>query len=137
MRREMNQKSRSWHLEQAQRAFNAYIRERDKGRACISCGTQKPGIKYEAGHYRTVGAQPSLRFNEDNCHLQCAFNCNHHRSGNVVDYRIGLVERIGVERVEALEKDQPAANWTIEDIEAIKKKYLEKKRLLIEARKGE
>ena len=61
------------HLKTLQVVFNAYIRERDSNEPCISCGTTKP-VKYDAGHYYSVGAYPNVRFDEDNVHKQCSNN---------------------------------------------------------------
>lgn len=114
-------KSRSQWLAEAQAAFNSFIRARDAHLPCISCGRYHTGA-YDAGHYRSVGSMPALRFHEDNCHRQCV-PCNQHKAGNVVDYRIGLVARIGAERVAFLEGPHAAAKHTIEDAKAIKAEY--------------
>ena len=63
-------KTRGMWLKEAQAAFNKFIRLRDEGNLCISC--QKPPKKKNAGHFRPT---KELRFNEDNCHLQCE-HCN-------------------------------------------------------------
>ena len=120
-------KTRSEWLKEAQVVFNRYIRERDKDLPCVSCVQHRNS--YDAGHYRSVGAAPQLRFNEDNVHKQCV-HCNQHKSGNAIDYRINLVKRIGLERVEALESDNESAKYTIEDAKEIKKLYNEKLKLL-------
>ena len=69
-----------------------------------------------------TGAAPHLRFNEDNCHAQSKFD-NQWRAGNVVDYRIKLIERIGLERVEALEADNQVRKWTRQELIDIRDKY--------------
>ncbi len=123
-------KTRSEWLKDAQVIFNRYIRERDENLPCISCNTHH--THYDAGHYRSVGAAPQLRFNEDNVHKQCV-HCNQHKSGNAVEYRINLVRRIGIERVENLESCNDPIKYTIEDAKEIKRLYNEK---LKELRKG-
>jgi hypothetical protein len=80
------------------------------------------GSRWDAGHYRSTGAAPHLRFNEDNCHRQLVV-CNRHGSGRAVDYRIGLIARIGIERVEALENDNSVAKYTVDDLKAICFRY--------------
>jgi hypothetical protein len=125
-------KSKSDHLKDGQVAFNAFIRERDRDWPCISCGKFHTG-QYHAGHYRSVGAAPQLRFNEDNVHKQCQ-PCNLHKSGNAIEYRINLVKRIGVARVEALECDNSLPKWTVEEIKAIKMEYRTKLKELIKER---
>jgi hypothetical protein len=116
-------KSRGDHLREAQATFNRYIRLRDKDLPCISCG--KPPKKKNAGHYRSVGACPELRFDELNCHLQCE-HCNSYKSGNAIDYRINLIKKIGIESVEWLEGPHEPKKYTIDDIEEIKKHYRQK-----------
>lgn len=121
-------KSRAQWLKEAQNVFNRYIRERDKDKPCISCGRHHEG-QYHAGHYRTVGAASHLRYNEDNVHKQCA-PCNNHKSGNVVEYRINLVKRIGVDHVEALECNNTPVRHTKEDAQRIIEEYREKLKML-------
>lgn len=122
-------KSKGDHLREAQQAFNAYIRERDRlaGYPCISSGRPLDwnGNAVDAGHYRSTGAAPHLRFDENNCHAQSKHD-NRYLSGNVADYRIGLIKRIGLEAVEALERDQSVRRYTIEDLRAIKALYRQK-----------
>ena len=122
-------KTKGDHLREAQQAFNAYIRERDRlaGYRCISSGRPLDwnGNAVDAGHYRSTGAAPHLRFDENNCHAQSKHD-NRYLSGNVSDYRIGLIKRIGLEAVEALERDQSARRYTIEDLQAIKALYRQK-----------
>lgn len=118
------QKTRAQWLREAQAAFNAWIRARDANQPCISCGRHHQG-QYHAGHYRSVGAMPALRFCEDNVHKQCA-PCNNHKSGNVVEYRIGLVKRIGLARVEWLEGPHDLVKYSIEDAKRIRDEYRQK-----------
>lgn len=126
-------KTRSQWLKEAQIEFNRYIRERDRDLPCISCGRFHGG-SYDAGHYRSVGAAPQLRFDEDNCHKQCV-PCNQHKSGNAIEYRRGLVWRIGLLSVEALEAANNTRRWTIEDAKRIKAEYKAKTAELIRNRK--
>lgn len=83
-----------------QTLFNTWVRLRDAGKPCISCGS-KLGEKYDAGHYFSCGAYPNLRFNPDNVHAQCV-HCNQHKHGNIAEYAKGLTLRIGQERFDAL-----------------------------------
>lgn len=115
-------KSRSDHMKDAQKAFNAFIRERDAGNPCISCDTTA-SVQYCAGHYRTVGACPELRFEPLNVHLQCNKNCNLEKSGNIVEYRIRLVRKIGADKVKWLEGPHEAKKYTVEELKAITAHY--------------
>ncbi len=114
-------KPRSEHAREAQAAFNAWVRERDADQPCISCGRHHQG-KYDAGHFRSVGSNPALRFEPLNCHKQCV-PCNRHKSGNAIEYRIGLVAKIGAANVEWLEGPHEPKRYSIDDLKAIKAKY--------------
>lgn len=122
-------KTKGDHLREAQQAFNAFIRERDRleGHCCISSGRPLDwnGNAVDAGHYRSVGSAPHLRFNEMNCNAQSKHD-NRYLSGNVAEYRLGLIARYGLEAVETLERDQSVRRYTIEDLQAIKALYRQK-----------
>lgn len=121
-------KSRADHLKEAQQAFNEYIRLRDADKPCISCDRHHQG-KYDAGHYRSVGACPELRFDEDNVHKQCS-PCNTQLSGNILEYRIRLIQRIGADRVAWLEGKHEPLKLSIEQIKALKAHFRAKAREL-------
>lgn len=118
-------KSRAdWHKE-AQAALNKWVREvRDAGKPCISCGRHHQG-QLHAGHYLSRGAHPNLALVENNLALQCA-PCNVHLSGNQILFRRGLVERIGLAAVEALESDNEPRKYSIEQLQTIKADYLQR-----------
>ena len=122
-------KSRADHLKDTQQAFNAWIRARDAGQPCISCGTTAD-VQYCAGHYRTTAAAPELRFEPLNVNLQCNRNCNMGKSGNLLGYRLGLIKKIGVEAVEWLEGPHEAKKYTIEELKAMTADYRAKTREL-------
>lgn len=124
-------------LREAQVDFNKFIRTRDRDQPCISC-SKPPGdlsqlhAGRDAGHYRSIGSASHLRFHEDNCHAQCV-KCNQWGAGRAVDYRIGLVARIGLPAVEALEADNVPRKWTREGLIAIRAEYKAKTKALLEA----
>lgn len=119
---------RDWTKE-AQIAFNAFIRARDAGKPCICCGdpleSGSVGGSFDCGHYRSVGSAPHLRFDERNAHGQRK-QCNRYGAGRAVDYRIGLIARIGQSAVDAIESDQEPKRYTIEELKAIKAEYIAK-----------
>ncbi|MFA5040025.1 MAG: recombination protein NinG [Bdellovibrionales bacterium] len=102
--------------------FNAYIRARDKDKPCVSCGYIGEGRQFHAGHYRPAGNVAILRFDERNVHRQCSI-CNNHLSGNLVNYRFELINRIGLDQVEELEATNDPKQYTIEEYAEIIKKY--------------
>ena len=125
-------KPRSEHAREAQAAFNAWVRERDAEQPCISCCRHHQG-KYDAGHFRSVGSNPALRFEPLNCHKQCV-PCNRHKSGNAIEYRIGLVARIGADAVAWLEGPHEPKHYSIDDLKQIKAQYRAMTRKLQRAR---
>lgn len=131
-RKERLKTRRDWEKE-AQAAFNAFIRARDKDKPCICCGLPlsagEVGGHYDCGHYRSTGSAPHLRFVEDNAHAQRK-QCNRWGAGRAVDYRLGLIARIGLERVEALEADQTPRRYTVDELKAIREEYRRKAREL-------
>jgi len=113
-------------LKKAQAAFNAFIRSRDELKPCISCGAplnlDKLGGAFDCGHYRSVGSSPHLRFDERNAHGQCK-HCNRYLAGNHVAYRHGLIERIGLAEVEALEAEQTIRKYTKDELDRMAIEY--------------
>lgn len=116
------------YAKEAELAFNAWIRFRDRDKPCISCGRDHQG-QYHAGHYRTVKAAKQIRYHAWNVHKQCS-TCNNYDSGNIVEYRINLIKRIGQEKVEWLESNHELAKYDIEYLKRLKKVFT--KRLKIE-----
>ena len=116
---------RDW-INEAQRAFNSFVRQRDIQRPCICCGLplggEMVGGAFDCGHYRSIGSAPGLRFDERNAHAQRK-QCNRWGAGRAVDYRIGLIQRIGLEAVEALEADNQPRKWAIDELKAIRDLY--------------
>ena len=134
--RKQKLKTKSDYLKEAQAAFNAYVRARDKDDACISCGNyvlnDQIGGGWDAGHYRSTGSAPHLRFHLWNCHKQCV-KCNRFLSGNVAEYRKGLIKKIGIEKVEALESINAVENTGKKDeyLIRLKRIFNKKKRKVL------
>ena len=123
---------------EAQRAFNAWVRLRDQGLPCVSCGSTEAGGSltggyWDCGHYRSVGACPELRFEPLNAHRQCK-RCNQHQSGNVVEYRLRLIQRIGLAAVEWLEGPHEARRYSRDELRKIRDTYRAKARELRKAK---
>lgn len=124
-RREALKTRAEWERE-AQAAFNRYIRMRDMYQECISHPGKLisnfnyiTGSAVDASHYRSRGAASHLRFNVFNVHAACT-RCNRQLSGNAVEYRIRLIERIGLERVERLEADNEPRKFDIDYLKRVK-----------------
>ena len=129
LRREHRASDRAYQLKLAQTAFNAYIRERDKDLPCISSG--RTTGQMHAGHYKSVGAYPELRFCEQNCNKQ-SMKDNAWLSGNVVGYRQGLIDKYSEGVVLWLEGPHEPKKYTIDEIIEIKERYKVKLKALSE-----
>lgn len=127
-KRAFKQNDKSKLREKAQAVFNKFIRLRDKNLPCISCG-HTDGRQFHAGHFKSAGQNPQLRFNELNVHKQCSI-CNNYKSGNLAEYRINLIKKIGIENVEALEQDRSTKKYSVDDYKNIIVKYTEKSKEL-------
>lgn len=122
MRQRKGGSSRSAWIEKAQEAVNALAVFVDQGKPCICCGRwpdpSNPLEYFQAGHYRSVGSAPHLRFDLRNIHAQLS-TCNVDKAGNHTAYRIGLIDRHGLRYVEDLEADNAPRKHTIEDLKSI------------------
>ncbi|SXD48201.1 bacteriophage Lambda NinG protein [Klebsiella quasivariicola] len=134
-KRESFKTKAQWDKE-AQSAFNRYIRIRDEGKPCVSCGSPLigksnylTGSAIDASHYRSRGAASHLKFNVFNVHSACT-RCNRQLSGNAVEYRIHLIERIGLDRVERLEADNEPRRFDIPYLQRIKSIFTRRARAL-------
>ncbi len=120
-------------MAEAQVAFNDYIRTRDRFKPCISCGAEPSefgrGGGRDAGHYKSRASKAGsrFRFHPLNCWAQCK-RCNRHLNGNMVDYRVNLVKRIGLETVEEIEQNQSPKKWGHTDLRRIKAIYKRKRK---------
>lgn len=135
-------KSRAVWLREAQAAFNAWIRYRDRNDACISCGsfpTQKHGGTWDAGHYMDVGdaaAGSVLRFNTYNVHKQCV-KCNRwSNSGVKRGYRNNLINKVGKPKVLELENTRGMKDYNIEKLKRIKSIFQKRLRIRKKANKN-
>lgn len=127
-------KTRGEWIREAQAAVNKAARLRDilAGHGCISCGARPDarfGGSVDAGHYRSVGSAPHMRFYLPNIRLQCK-RCNRDLAGSSANYRKGLIERITIERVEQIESMQWTAKWSIDYLKRLKKVMSKKARRL-------
>jgi len=134
-------KTRRDYTKEAQTGVNFYARVRDAGKPCISSGrilslSFKVGGSSDAGHFRSVGSAPHLRFHLWNIHGQSKHD-NRHGYGAPSEYRKGLIARIGIEKVEMLEADQTPRKYSIDDLKRIARIFTKKAQRLIARRTNE
>ena len=84
-----------------QTVFNKYIRLRDEGKPCVSCGKHK---KLQAGHYFSVKMCDAFRFDERNVHGECA-GCNCFDESHLIGYTMNITNRIDKEELESLHNE--------------------------------
>ena len=116
-------KTNSDYVKELQTVVNRWVRLRDEGLDCISCGN--PAKKENAGHYRSAGGNPELRFEPLNVHLQCE-HCNTYLHGNLINYRINLIKKIGIRKVEWLEGNHDPSKISILRLIELKVIYKDK-----------
>lgn len=95
-------KKLSEYESEAKKAFQKWVRLRDKDLPCISCGATTSKPCWDGGHYKKAEKYSGVIFNEFNCNKQCR-KCNFYEDGNEANYRAGLVKKIGAKNVELLE----------------------------------
>lgn len=123
-------KSIVYLLENVRTACHQYIKLRDKGKPCISCGALWDST-HQAGHFYKAELYSSLKFHEHNIHSQCQ-KCNIHKEGNESPYRVALIEKFGPEYVKALdglatmERQSSHFKWDREDLQALRVYYKRK-----------
>ena len=121
-------KTLSDYEKEAKKVFQEFIRLRDKDLPCISCGKSNCP-DWAGGHYFAAGMYSGMIFNEDNCHKQCNSHCNKFLSGNLLEYRRGLIERYGidfVERIEMQANEKRAYKYSKDELQKIKEYYKNK-----------
>lgn len=109
-------------LKRTEAIVNAWVRRRDEGKPCVSCGGYH---KLQAGHFIPVGKCSYTRFDVNNIHGQCG-GCNGPGSGNLIPYRIELRKRIGDFALEKLERDfieNRCHKWSRTELNEIIEKY--------------
>lgn len=120
---------------EAQSAINAYRRQSDikAGYGCICCGEpfepDRPGGAVDAGHYLSRGSHPNLAFVEMNINAQRK-SCNRPGGTTAAKFRRGMIERYGLEAVEALESDTTPRRYRAEDYRRIRDEYRAKLKAL-------
>lgn len=123
-------------IAEAQTAFNAFTRERDKDKGCFVClrpfDQNIPGRALHAGHVRSRGAAGHLRFTEDNCLGECE-GCNGPHGAKPHQIKAGAIARIGAARFEELENDNTPKKWMRDELIAIRATYKAKLKSLKEA----
>jgi hypothetical protein len=102
-----------------------YVRLRDKGKNCISCGTAWTP-DFQCGHHYKSETFTTLRFNLDNLHGQCQ-RCNLFLEGAFDNYALNMPFRIGIKKYNDLQSlasidKQFSKVWNLENLKEIREK---------------
>lgn len=93
-------------LSNTKNTCHEYIRERDKGKDCISCGI--PYLEdFQAGHFYKAELYSNLKYDEFNISGQCR-QCNLRKEGNESGYRAGIIQRYGFDHLRYLDEKAKA-----------------------------
>ena len=127
-------KKRTASLKNTKTQVHTYIRNRDKGKPCISCGAQWNDT-FQCGHHYKSETFETLRFNLDNLHGQCR-RCNLHLEGAFDNYALNLPKRIGKERYDYLvslaEVDKQFEKvWNVDNLKEVRRLLKEDKSYII------
>lgn len=112
---------------EAQDAFNAYCRQRDKDLPCFCCGKWPSGTdairggQWDAGHMFGRGAHPELAFEEANVNRQ-AKGCNR-GDWNRIEGEKELIRRWGQDAIDKLKEYRPPLHRTKDDFRTIRDTY--------------
>ena len=117
-------KSYSQRLGEAKKVFQKWVRVRDKGLPCISCNAKVSSV-WDGSHFKKAELYSGVIFHENNVNKSCG-KCNRYLGGNELNYRVGLIAKIGEQAVielEQLAETTRTKKYTNQELEAIKTKY--------------
>lgn len=115
------------YLKITQQVFNKFIRLRDAEQNCISCQKTLKIGNIDAGHMWSAGGHSNLRFNEYNVNSQCSRPCNKDKAGDINNYRLGFVERYGIEKLNEIDLiAKIEKRWDKDELLLLIKKYKSK-----------
>lgn len=127
IRREKLDGRKIW-LKKAEAAVNKYVKLRDFGKGCISCHLPANWQgKWQASHFRSVGAASSIRYNLWNINKSC-LPCNMHKGGNIIDYEPRLRALIGDDKVAWLRAQNNLASYDVAYLQRLAKVFNKKAR---------
>jgi hypothetical protein len=126
-------KTREDYFQETLKAFNSYIRARDKNEPCISCDKPPGTYRLTSGHFYPQGTYRNIALDERNAHSQCWYNCNKNKSGNLHEYRPRLIAKIGAAEVEQLDQDAQrlVSKYSIPELIELKKHFKDKTKKIL------
>jgi hypothetical protein len=113
-------------IAKADKYFSQYIRLRDTPCFCPTCGAYIEFETSDCAHY--IGRRHlNTRYNELNCHATCRKD-NRFLGGEIVKYRMWLVEKYGEQKIKELEQLAflSGGGYKAFDLEIIAEEYKQK-----------
>lgn len=129
-KKEERARSLPYQLTKTRLYFNEMIRLLDAGKPCISCGRYKCGARFEAGHFKSVGSHPELRFEPRNCYLQgsgCNGATSNRKRNNLTvakEYELRLREQRGDALVDWLDGPHKPKHYTCDDLRQLQALFI-------------
>ena len=114
-------RKKSWYEGKLQDEVNAIVRLIDTEKGCISCDhgwNGKVTRQFHAGHRKSVGGHPSIRYHFSNIFKQCSI-CNNWKSGNERAFDSGIKRIYGAKNlqiVQSLESKYPSIHLSITEL---------------------
>lgn len=104
------------YMKSAVTICHSYIRMRDKGKPCISCGAPW-NSNFQAGHLFSGGGHANVKFNEQNINGQCP-KCNGSSSFSQAKYIEEFEKRYSPEEFEILRAEAyEPKRWTSDELQ--------------------
>lgn len=119
-----NQSDVKLRMELAKRIVQMYVRLRDVNESCIVC-RKLVAKQWDGGHYMNSQYFSAVRFNTLNIHKQCS-HCNGWNNEDKQTYRIHLIDKIGLDKVEWLEAQNQTVKYDAEYLNKLIKTFRKK-----------
>ncbi len=120
------EQSLSWLKINIRTVCHDYIKLRDKGLPCVSCGSPWTS-DHQAGHLYKAELFSMLKYDERNIHNQCK-KCNIFDNGNESMYHAAILSRISIDDYDELKRiasqeKQTNFKWDRQELEKIRNYY--------------
>jgi hypothetical protein len=98
---------------------------------CFTCRRRYPYKEMDAGHFKSVGAHPNLKYDEFNVHAQCT-SCNKHHHGNLDIYAERMIDVYGPDILQQLSiMEQMHHRASSQDYRRMATEYRERAKIML------
>lgn len=125
----MRKRTLSREKELTWKAFSEYVRRRDEGKGCVTCGKSYEWKVLQAGHF-IGGRNNSILFDERGVWGQC-YICNIVKKGSGPEYYKFMLSQFGQDVIDDLIRiSHETKKFTHEELQAMREDYKERIKLL-------